>query len=78
MRDAKKNTISSVNSPGAEERDEIASDSRATEMRDENDEDLDSTAAIAFGNLQWEKKPIEWCEAQSRDPTARIVINDSD
>ena len=44
-------------------------------MCDENDEGLDSAAAIAFGNLLCEKKPIDWCEAQSRDPTARLVIN---
>ena len=35
-------------------------------MCDENDEGLDSAAAIAFGNLLY--------EAQSRDPTARLVI----
>ena len=29
----------------------------------ENDEGLDSAAAIAFGNLLCEKKPIDWCEA---------------
>ena len=43
-------------------------------MCDGNDEGLDSAAAIAFGNLLCEKKPIDWCEAQSRDPTARLVI----
>ena len=42
-------------------------------MCDENDR-LDSAAAIAFGNLLCEKKPIDLCEAQSRDPTARLVI----
>ena len=42
-------------------------------MRNENDEGLDSAAAIAFGNLLCEKKLIDWCEAQSRDPTARLV-----
>ena len=40
----------------------------------ENDEGLDSAATIAFGNLLCEKKPIDWCEAQSRDTTARLVI----
>ena len=43
-------------------------------MCDENDEWLDSAVAIAFGNLLCEKKPIDWCEAQSRDPTTRLVI----
>ena len=43
-------------------------------MCDENDEGLDSAAAIAFGNLLCEKKPIDWCEAQSRNPTACLVI----
>ena len=68
------NTSSPVNSPGTEEQDEILSNSSATERCDENDEGLDSAAAIAFGNLRCEKKPIDWCEAQSRDPTARLVI----
>ena len=68
------NTISPANSPGTEEKDDIALNSRATEMCDENDEGLDSAAVIAFGNLPCEKKPIDWCEAQSRDPTARPVI----
>ena len=45
------NTISPANSPGAEEKYEIATNSRATEMCDENDEGMDSAAAIAFGNL---------------------------
>ena len=57
------NNISLANSAGTEEKDEIASNSRATEMCDENDEGLDSAAAIAFGNLLCEKKPIDWCEA---------------
>ena len=43
-------------------------------MCDENDEGLDSAVAVAFGNLLCEKKPIDWCEAQSRDTTARLVI----
>ena len=43
-------------------------------MCDENNKGLDSAAAIAFGNLLCEKKPIDWCEAQSRNPTARLVI----
>ena len=43
-------------------------------MYDENDEGLYSAVAIAFGNLLCEKKPIDWCEAQSRNPTARLVI----
>ena len=73
-RDIAENTISPANSPGTEEKDDIASSSRATDMCDENDEGLDSAAAIAFGNLRCEKKPIDWCEAQSRDPTARLVI----
>ena len=30
-------------------------------MCDENDEGLDSAAAIAFGNLLCEKKPIDCC-----------------
>ena len=70
------NTISPANSSATGEKDEIASNSRATEMCDENGEGLDSAAAIAFGNLLpvCEKKPIDWCEAQSRDPTARLVI----
>ena len=68
------NTISPANSPGTAEKYEIVSNSRATEMCNENDEGLDSTAAIAFGNLLCEKKPIDWCEAQSRDPLARLVI----
>ena len=29
---------------------------------------------MAFGNLLCEKKPIDWCKAHSRDPTARLVI----
>ena len=73
-RGAAENTSSPVNSPGSEGKYEIASNSRATEMCDENDEGLDSAAAIAFGNLLCEKKPIDWCEAQSRDTTARLVI----
>ena len=73
-RGAAENTSSPVNSPGTEEKDEILSNSRATEGRDEDDEGLDSAAAIAFGNLLCEKKPIDWCEAHSRDPTARLVI----
>ena len=68
------NTISPANSPGTEEKDEIATNSRTTEMCNENDEGLGSAAAIAFGNLLCEKKPIDWCEAQSRDTTARLVI----
>ena len=43
-------------------------------MCDENDEGLDSAATIAFGNLLCEKKQIDWCEAQSRDSTARLVV----
>ena len=43
-------------------------------MRRKNDEGLDSAAAITFSNLLRERKPIDWCEAQSRDPTARLVI----
>ena len=31
-------------------------------QRHENDEGLDSAAAIAYGNLLREKKPIDWCE----------------
>ena len=62
-RGAAENTNSSLNSPGTEEKYEIASNSRATEMCDENDEGLESAAAIAFGNLPCEKKPIDWCEA---------------
>ena len=73
-RGAAENTSSPVNSPGTKTKYEIASNSRATEMCDENDEGLDSAAAIAFGNLLCEKKPMDWCEAQSRDPTARLVI----
>ena len=73
-RGAAENTSSPVNSPGTEEKDEILSNSRATEGRDEDDEGLDSAAAIAFGNLLCDKKPIDWREAQSRDPTARLVI----
>ena len=68
------NTSSPVNSPGTEEKYEISSNSRATEMCAENDKGLDSAAAVAFGNLLCEKIPIDWCEAQSRDPTARLVI----
>ena len=68
------NTISPAISPGTGEKDEIASNSRATEMCDKNDEGLDSAVAIAFGNLLCEKKPIDWCEVQSRDPTPRLVI----
>ena len=68
------NTISPANSPRTEEKYEIATNSRATEMYGENDEGLDSAAAMAFGNLLCEKKPIDWCEAQSRNPTARLVI----
>ena len=68
------NTTSPANSPGTEEKDKIATNSRATEMCDENDEGLDSAAAIVSGNLLCEKKPIDWCEAQSRDTTARLVI----
>ena len=41
---------------------------------DENDRGLNNAAAIAFGNLLCQKKPIDWCEAQSRDPTAHLVI----
>ena len=68
------NTISPANRPRTEEKDEIVTNSRATEMCDESDEGLDSAAAIAFGNLLCEKKPIDWCEAQSRNTTARLVI----
>ena len=71
---AGENTSSPVNSPGTEEKYEIASNPGATKMCDENDERLDNAAAITFGNLLCEKKPIDWCEAQSRDPTARLVI----
>ena len=53
------NTISPANSPGTGGKYEIASNSRATEMCDESDEGLDSAAAIAFGNLLYEKKPID-------------------
>ena len=74
MRGPAKGTISPANSPGTEEKDEITSNSRATETCDENDEVLDRAAAIAFGNLLCEKKSIDWCEAQSRGPTARLVI----
>ena len=42
-------------------------------MCDENNEGLDSAAAIAFGKLLCGKKLIDWCEAQSRDTTARLV-----
>ena len=66
------NTILPANRPGIEEKYEIATNSRATEMCDESDEGLDSATAIAFGNLLREKKPIDWCEAQSRDTTARV------
>ena len=62
-RGAAKNTNSPLKSSGTEEKYEIASNSRATEMCDENNEGLDSAAAIAFGNLLCEKKPIDWCEA---------------
>ena len=71
---AAEDTSSPVNSPGTEVREEIASSSRATEMCDENDEGLDSAAAIAFGKLLCGKKLIDCCEAQSRDTTARLVI----
>ena len=55
--------ISPANSPGTERKDEVASSSRATETCDENDEGLDSAAAIIdFRNLLCEKKPIDWCE----------------
>ena len=50
-RGAAENTISPVNSLGSKGKYEIASNFRATEMCDENDEGLDSAAAIAFGNL---------------------------
>ena len=73
-RGAAENTNSPLNSSGTEEKDEIASNSRATEICDENDEGLDSAAAIAFGNLLREKKAIDWCEAQSRNATARLII----
>ena len=43
-------------------------------MCDEHDQWLDNAAAIAFGNLLYQKKPIDWCEAQSRYPTVRLVI----
>ena len=62
-RGAAENTNSPLNSSGTEGKYEIASNSRATEMCDENNEGLDSAAAIAFGNLLCEKKPIDWCEA---------------
>ena len=62
-RGAAENTNSPLNSPGTEEKYEIASNSRATEMCGETDEGLDSVAAIAFGNLLCEKKPIDWGEA---------------
>ena len=75
MRDPAEITISPANIPGTEKQEEIASNSRATEKRNGNDESLDSSAAIAFGNQLCEKKPIDWwCEAQSHDPTARLVI----
>ena len=59
-RGAAENTSSPVNSPRSEGKDEIATNSRATEMCDESDKGLDSAAAIAFGNLLCEKKPIDW------------------
>ena len=68
------NIISPAKSPGTEEKNEIASNTRATETCDENNAGLDSSAAIAFGNQLCEKKPINRCEAQSRDLTARLVI----
>ena len=74
MRGTAENIISPANSPGTEEKDDIASISRATEMCNENDEGLDSAAAIAFGSLLCQKKPIDWCEAQNRDPTDRLAI----
>ena len=74
IRGPAENTISPANRPGTDENNEIASSSRATETRNEEDEGLDSAAAIAFGNLLCEKKPIDWCEAQSVDLTARLVI----
>ena len=74
LRGPAESTISPVNSSRTEKKYEIASNSRATETCNENDEGLDSVAAIAFRNLPCEKKPIYWCEAQSPDPTARLVI----
>ena len=62
------NTILRANSLGTEEQYEIASNSKSTEMWDEKDKGLDSAAPIAFGNLLCKKKPIDWCEAQSRHP----------
>ena len=74
MRGTAEKTIPPANSSRAERRDEIASNFRATETSNKNDEDLDSAAAISFGKQLCENKPIDWCEAQSRDPTARLVI----
>ena len=74
MRGPAENTISPANSRGTEEKDETGSNSRATATCNGNDESLNRAAAIAFGNLLCEKKPIDWCETPSRDPTARLVI----
>ena len=60
--------------PAKSSRSEIASNSKATETCNETNEGLDSAAAIAFDNLLCEKKPVDWWEAQSRTPTARLVI----
>ena len=69
------NTISRANSSETKEKYEIASNFIATEMCDENDEGLDNAAAIAYCNLLCEKRPIDWCAARSRYPTARLVIS---
>ena len=74
MRGPAESTIPPDDSSRTKRKYEIASNARATETCTENDEGLDSATAIASGSLLCGKKPIDWCEAQSRDPTARLVI----
>ena len=63
-----------TNSLRTGEIDEKPSNSRTTATYGETYEGLDRAVAITFRNLLWEKKPIDWCEAQSRGPTARVAI----
>ena len=74
MRDPAESANSPANSSRTERINEIAHYSRATATCGEKVEGLGSAAAIACGTVLCQNKHIDWCEAQSRDPTARLVI----
>ena len=73
MRDPAESANSPANSSRTERINEIAHYSRATATCGEKVEGLGSAAAIACGTVLCQNKHIDWCEAQSRDPTARLV-----